>query len=345
MQSQGTRPWVRRLFLISIIATFRSTQKGSGPVVCDAFVTQTRKSTIVNRLDYRRMKTNENQRNKHDTGSMSRRIYQPIRPSTSSLSANGSASHNNMSHKTNNSNESKIAGFVLAVAIILSLAGTMSGPTSDDTVKGVAVMNKVVQNTVPTTSTEVVAVTLGESIGGVIGAIFSVAINFVLRGGKANDGSSKSSGSGRNDKSKKSLLSQGLADSDYFIANSASNSLLEAAGVPETVAKYSSVFIAAVPSQLVKVMPRLTQREMPLLVPDEQQQRSTTKPNAIQRFWKKSKNKKIENSKKIVPVAVAAATAAEAASSTTSLTTEAAAVSAIDFVEVFADVTRWLEYE
>ena len=63
---------------------------------------------------------------------------------------------------------------------------------------------------------------------------------------------------------------------------------------------------------------------MALPAPDEQQQLSTTKPNAVQRFWKKSKNSKIEKSEKIEPVAVAAATATatEAASSTTSLTTE-----------------------
>ena len=46
-----------------------------------------------------------------------------------------------------------------------------------------------------------------------------------------------------------------------------------------------------------------------------------------------------------MPVAVATATASEAASSMTSESTAAAVVSAIDFVEVFADVTRWLEYE
>ncbi len=320
------------------MAVLRSTREGAPPFLCDALVTPTRKSSITVLADYGRTTTNENRWKEHD--SMSRRLHQPMRPSTSSLSANGSASNNNVSRNTFKSNETKIVGFLLAVAIVLSLAGTMSGP-SDDTVKGVAVVNKVVQNTVPTTSTEVVAVTLGESIGGVIGAIFSVAINFVLRGGKTNDGSSESSGSRNNDKSKKSLVSQGLADSDYFIANSASNALLEAAGVPETVAKYSSVFIAAVPSQLVKVVPRLLQRETPLPIPDEQQQTPTTN----QPFWRKSTKLKVENSKKIVPVAVAAATAAEAASSTTSVTTEAAAVSAIDFVEVFADVTRWLEYE
>ena len=335
IQSPSTRTWVGRLFLVSVVAVLRSAQERSPSMMCDALVTPTRIGSIPIRSDYSKTTTNENRWKEHNVNSMTRSLHPPIRPTTTSLSANGSASHNNMSRNTTKSVETKLVGLLLAVAIILSLAGTtMSGPT-DDAAKGVAVVNKVVQNTVPTTSTEVVAVTLGESIGGVIGAIFSVAINFVLRGGKTNDGSSKSSGSGNNDKRKKSLLSQGLADSDYFIANSASNSLLEAAGVPETVAKYSSVFIAAIPSQLVKVVPRLSQREAPLPTPDEQQQ---TKQNVIQPFWKKSKT---ENSK-VVPVAVAAATAAEAASSTTS---EAAAVSAIDFVEVFADVTRWLEYE
>merc|ERR1711865_63499 len=52
---------------------------------------------------------------------------------------------------------------------------------------------------------------------------------------------------------KSSLLTQGISDSDYFIANSASYALFEAVGVPESIAKLSSIFVAAVPSQLVKV--------------------------------------------------------------------------------------------
>ena len=342
IEPPSTIMWVRHLIAISLVAALNKTTGGYA-TVCDAFVTQTRQSIRVIRLEQWKISKNENRRNNFATVTSLSPIHRKIRASTS-LSSNGPASPNDKTGITNKNKQNEIAGFFLAVAIILSLAG-MSGPSDDElSSTSVAVMTKVVENTVPTTSTEVVAVTLGESIGGVIGASFSVAINFVLRGGKVNDDSSKPSGSGEN-KSKKSFLSQGLADSDYFIANSASNSLLEAAGVPVAIAKYCSVFIAAIPSQLVKIMPKISERNLSLPISDEQQQKPSRNLSAFSSFWKNSKKNKVANSKNFVPVAVATATASEAASSVTSESTAAAVVSAIDFVEVFADVTRWLEYE
>lgn len=285
----------------------------------------------------------ETAKNKNNMTTISRRLGRKKGVATG-LSANSPTSRNDMAGSDNsgnsNKNNAEIAGLFLAVAIILSLAG-LAGPvdggvgTSDETTsQSVAVMAKVIENTVPTTSTEVVAVTLGESIGGVIGAIFSVAINFVLRGGKVtDDSSSKSSDSETNTREKSgnkpSLLSQGLSDGDYFIANSASNSLLEAAGVPETIAKYSSVFIAAIPSQLVKIVPSLLEQNLSAPVRDPRKNISI-----IPSFWNKSNNKVVKP-ENFVPVA-----AGGAATSTTPVT-----IAAIDFVEVFADVTRWLEYE
>jgi hypothetical protein len=216
-------------------------------------------------------------------------------------------------------------------------------------------MTKVVENTVPTTSTEVVAVTLGESLAGVIGAIFSVGIKFIMKKGNDKDDSSKSSVSENSENNKSgsrtSLLAQGLSDSDYFIANSASNSLLEAVGVPEAVAKYSSVFIAAIPSQLVKIGSRLSEEkrakeEGALSVLDEQQGKETISRNATASSLK---NNKSVNREKLEPIANGISTTEGAASPpTTTVTNESTATSAgtaVDFVEVFADVARWLEYE
>ncbi len=333
IQSLGKINWVRRLFVLSLVAALNSTNDGFAPF-CDAFVTPTRKSTRAIRSEHLKIPETPKTQIMNGSATTSRRIH-GNRDRSARSSSNGPASGNNIASNANNKQKkAEIAGFFLAVAIILSLAG-ISG-TSDDEVasSSVAVVTKVVENTVPTTSTEVVAVTLGESIGGVIGAVSSVAINFVLRGGKVNDDSSKSSQSD-SQKSKKSLLSQGLADSDYFIANSASNSLLEAAGVPETVAKYSSVFIAAIPSQLVKITPTLLKRNyLSLPIPDIIQDKASRDLGDTLVFWN---NKKIDDSNKIA--------VEESGDSTVTSSSAAAAVSAIDFVEVFADVTRWLEYE
>lgn len=98
-----------------------------------------------------------------------------------------------------------------------------------------------------------------------IGTAFSVVINFILQGGVNNRRSSKqreSSFNDNNDDDNKSLLlSQSISGSDYFIANSASYSLLETVGEPETAAKLSSVLIAAIPSQLVKISASLSKQK------------------------------------------------------------------------------------
>ena len=363
---------IRPLILVTILAALSNSNGGFAPA-CNAFVIPSSISKGSVRSNSSRGLIDGNRKDqckapvsrsmKTNTSVMTAlSSTNPKSRTDTTTNDDGSDNNNNISEK--NQNNAEVAGFVLAVGIILSLAG-MSGPTAglgnndEITSSSVAVMTKVVENTVPTTSTEVVAVTLGESIGGVIGAIFSVAINFILRGGnnKAHDDSSQSENSKRRTSgSMKSLLSQGISDSDYFIANSASNTILEAAGVPETVAKYGSVFIAAIPSQLIKIVPRISeqkrakQKKLLMSIERNTQQRKRVR-NSISSLWRNNEQMSTKMAKlnDFVPVAGSTATAGGAAStSTTALTTEstaAVAVSSIDLVEVFADVTRWLEYE
>ena len=370
---------VRRLLAVPLIAAIivsgASNTNDKLFFVCDAFAAPTVKSKIFLRPEQRIM-TNARIRkfNQGAARTISRIIDTNTRiRTTSSLSSNTPTSQNGRSggasNNGNNQNNAEVAGLILAIGIILSLAG-MSGTSTGGIVDGnevtstsVAVMTKVVENTVPTTSTEVVAVTLGESIGGVIGAVISVAINFVLRGGKNKDDSSESmeSNNTKNTKNmnKQSLLSQGLSDGDYFIANSASFSLLEAVGVPESVAKYSSIFIAAIPSQLVKIGSRISEQKRAkedeilynLLREDQKRKKRRNLNDLIPSMQGKNQQqeKKIVDPKELVPVTLGAVTAGETApSSLVTVATESpatAVATSIDVVEIFADVTRWLEYE
>ena len=357
-----TTTWVWRLLVASFVATSTApagskTSNGFFPV-CDAFVVPMKKSSNVflrpERWTTPKIRNQKNDDNDPATYSRTTNANVTTKRKTglssnSVISGNGTTdasgkNHNNSGNQDQNDGE--VTGLILAVAVILTLAGmagTGAGVVGDITSsRSVAVVTKVVENTVPTTSTEVVAVTLGESIGGVIGAIFSVAINFVLRGGEKKDdlseSSDKNNSTNRNRSSKSSLLFQGLSDGDFFIANSASNSILEAAGVPESVAKYGSILIAAIPSQLVKIGSSISEQKRAkeeqlcnqLLSEDEEQ--------------KGKKKKRLVNRKDLVPLAHTG----RAADATPTLTAEAMAaapVFVIDFVEVFADVTRWLEYE
>ena len=73
---------------------------------------------------------------------------------------------------------------ILAGLSLNGVGGVGIGNQDEVTSSSVAAIETVVDTVIPTTSTDLIAASLGESIGGVIGAIFSVAINFILRGGK-----------------------------------------------------------------------------------------------------------------------------------------------------------------
>ncbi|KAL3903303.1 MAG: hypothetical protein SGILL_010496 [Bacillariaceae sp.] len=240
--------------------------------------------------------------------------------------------------------------FAATVVLMLSLS------TSENSILGFSVTDagelnevafatatRVIDASVPTSSTDYVAIALGESIAGVIGAAFSVGINVLLRPdrivqrnkAKEQDETSNSSSTTN------PFVSQALSDSDYFIANSATDSLLVAIGVAPEVAKLSSVFIAAVPSQLVKLIPVIREQRaqeelllQQLLLEQQLQVAEASKqnmPNNLLSMLPFSTSRKEEaaaaivaNPKDLIPVT---------------------GTIGIDFVEVFADVTRWLEYD
>jgi hypothetical protein len=273
-------------------------------------------------------------------------------------------------HEHSPSPQSKVErtlGVILAVTIIVVLglstqedattlleqALSSERPSDDATVpfNGVAMatVTNVIESYVPTTSTDLVAVALGESVGGVVGATFSVAINWLLQttrnqamantvaAGSSDDDSTVNDSNRR----RTNFLSQALSDSDFFVANGASLSLLEAVGINARVAQLSSVLIASIPSQLVKLGPIIKERRsredqllQQLLSEEEELMRKAAKSNfftwsyvmpTLSAATSSQKKLTMTNPAELVPVLGDA--------------------TAIDFVEVFSDVTRWLEYE
>jgi len=353
----------RRLFIVSLIVATTSSdnfrnhvnrKRGRSLVLfCDAFVLPHRQQIIPRRQNQRKI---------------DKIIKMPTKISTVICLTNipTSDSDDSTTNGADNKKNSDFTGLLLAIGIVLSLAGMSTtdssggvGKSIEVTSSGLAAMTKVGEVIVPSTSTDLMATTLGESIGGVIGAVFSVAINFVIRGGGGGISGGKSkedkSSSDNNDSNeeKASLLSQGISDSDYFIANSASYSLLEVLGVPESVAKFSSIFIAAIPSQLVKIgasaskQKRAKENQLLSELLREDQERKLKKSNFfLSLVSSPSFTKKIVDPKERKPVAASLAIPRSTSTVTrTTETTTTAAITAIDFVEVFADITRWLEYE
>mmetsp|Transcript_30891 Transcript_30891/g.35479 ORF Transcript_30891/g.35479 Transcript_30891/m.35479 type:complete len:548 (-) Transcript_30891:6-1649(-) len=352
----------RRLFIVSLIVATTSSDNlrnhvnrkrgGSLVLFCDAFVLPHRQQIIPRRQNQRKI---------------DKIIKMPTKISTVICLTNipTNDSDDSTTNGADNKKNSDFTGLLLAIGIVLSLAGMSTtdssggvGKSIEVTSSGIAAMTKVGEVIVPSTSTDLIATTLGESIGGVIGAVFSVAINFVIRGGGGISGGKSredksSSDNNDSDEEKASLLSQGISDSDYFIANSASYSLLEVLGVPESVAKFSSIFIAAIPSQLVKIgasaskQKRAKENQLLSELLREDQERKLKQSNFFLSLVSSSSfTKKIVDPKKREPVAASLAIPRSTPTVTrTTETTTTAAITAIDFVEVFADITRWLEYD
>jgi hypothetical protein len=256
------------------------------------------------------------------------------------------------------------AGLFFALAVILAL-GLTTTTTSDDTPVlfgfsvntdnelnevALATATRVIDASVPTSSSAYFAAALGESIGGVIGASLSVVINVLLRRGVMprsiddNNQDTEINGNGNFSIRKQPFISQALADGDYFIANSATDSLLVALGVAPEVAKLTSVFIAVVPSELVKLAPKLRQQKtqedqilQQLLQEQEEEQRlEKLSQRSIGSFlamlpkFGSASSMQVQEKKQSVD---------------TNLLVPVTGGVEIDFVEIFADVTRWLEYE
>jgi hypothetical protein len=266
-----------------------------------------------------------------------------------SSTATGTTPITQTSKSTPNNVASGPLGFLIGVTVIVVLGLSTSdtsfyGFSIDQ--NGVDELNEVAFATatnildasVPTSSSDYFAIALGESIGGVIGATLSVLITFILQMNMNNNQQDQQDETKDMPTMSRPFVSQALADSDYFIANSATYTLLEAVGVPPEIAKLSSVFIAAVPSQLVKLGPVLQERrsqEEILLqqLLEEQNQETLTKSRSINSFGPfrfSTSTPKRENvitsvdPSELIPVV---------------------GTIGLDFVEVFADVTRWLEYE
>ncbi|KAL3945348.1 MAG: hypothetical protein SGBAC_000553 [Bacillariaceae sp.] len=208
---------------------------------------------------------------------------------------------------------------VLILAIIIGLSINDSSTVTQDEIAVTAVSN-VVGAALPTTATDLVAGALGESVGGVCGAVATASITSLMNAIKSKNGKSIS---------KDSRMTNAIADSDYFIVNSASFPLLTLIGLPPEVAAVGSALLAVIPSELIKIRQR--RREMKIeedmmlndLLANERRRRNS-RPMMRNPFTK-AKERKVED------VSVDSLRPLELGGD-------------IDAVEIFADVIRWLEY-
>lgn len=234
------------------------------------------------------------------------------------------ATHENWASKVNSSHLSMAdlqkSGFGLLFALtVLTGLSTETSPIGsglqvEDTIPLKAVSN-VFDAAMPTSSTDLVAVALGEAVAGVIGASFSAIPKvFTI-------------------KDRRQLVTGVVADSDYFIAQAGLAPTFGAFGLSPLLASLSSVVVASVPSVLVKLGSRqrelreFEEKSLEGLLVDQQNRRSgTQRIFGIDNFLKRGVERETSQNRidpnELIPV-----------SNYT-----------IDTVEIFSDVTRWLAY-
>ena len=223
----------------------------------------------------------------------------------------------------------------------------------------------IVGTVLPNSAEDVIAVSIGEGIAGAIGAfatwLLGLILNFKSDDGfvvtPANGGGRHSSGGSgpMGGQSMNALVSEAVADGDYFLTRAAAQPLLEAVGIPLFFASLASVLIATVPYEAVKITSQKRRQDMEeqvlleMLLEEEENRKKDQ--NVVDRI----SNNVFEFISKLNVRANFDDGAADDIDddiddkgsdiSILQMEEEQKNVPALDYVELFADLTKWLEYD
>ncbi|KAL7533219.1 hypothetical protein ACHAWF_004390 [Thalassiosira exigua] len=257
------------------------------------------------------------------------------------------------------------ATFVLAVGVVYALASStpdMVEPASqfnvvrDANVERIEIAARNVVGTVlPQNAEDVIAVSIGEGIAGAIGAfatwLLGMALNF--KGDEdfvvtPMEGGSELAMAMERRGAMDSLVSEAVADGDYFLTRAAAEPLLEALGIPVFFASLASVLIATLPYEAVKLSSQKRRMEsedkllLDMLLEEEERRKremsvvdqvSNRAFDFLQRLY-------------VQPVDVGDDVEYELLDEMSGASDEKTKnVPTLDYVELFADITKWLEYD
>lgn len=192
-------------------------------------------------------------------------------------------------------------GGILTITVLYVLA------LSNDRYDIESVSYNIVDAAMPLTVSDIVSVSIGEAIAGIIGAIVSLAISRI---GKA----------------KQIKISDGVADADFLLSRAAAYPLLESVGLSPVFASTASTIVAIVPYVLVKFGAKRREqvieetRQLEALLMEQRVKKGSP-------FWSQKKNS--------MP--------ATFVDPETLLPVQSETVQ-FDGVELFSDVVKWLQY-
>ncbi|KAL7534074.1 hypothetical protein ACHAXR_006365 [Thalassiosira sp. AJA248-18] len=203
----------------------------------------------------------------------------------------------------------------------------------------------IVGTVLPNSAEDVIAVSIGEGIAGVIGAcatwLLGVVLNF-----KSDEAFMVTQVDGAMEDNVDAFVSEAVADGDYFLTRAAAEPLLEALGIPIFFASLASVLIATLPYEAVKLTSQKRRNVMAeedllnkLLEEEEQRKRDRTVVDDV------SNNIFEFISRLNVRANTEDDLESELLDASEVLEEQQPNVASLDYVELFADITKWLEYD
>jgi hypothetical protein len=183
----------------------------------------------------------------------------------------------------------------------------------------------VLRASLPQSATDVVAVALGEGIAGVIGAIATLFVSLLLRLQAANEELMDDAAN------KKELVRKAVADGDYFVTRAAALPLFESLGFSPLAATVTSVILASVPYEIIKLgsSREKARMEEDLLMEQLLQEEQERKRQEAGLFSRMTNGRTESVLTSVDPQSLL----------------PAKDNNPIDFVELFSDITKWLEYD
>jgi len=222
----------------------------------------------------------------------------------------------------------------------------------------------IVGTVLPQSAEDVIAVSIGEGIAGAIGAFATWLLGVVLNlksdedfvvtpvnmGISGLESTKRDIGTERLGRRNKvnELLSGAVADGDYFLTRAAAQPLLEAVGIPIFAASLASVLIATLPYEAVKLTSQKRRTEMEeemllqMLLEEEESRRKDmtvvdTVSNKIFGFIQKMNVQRTDDDVGEDDLVID--------EEFDMIHQKLDKVPAFDYVELFADLTKWLEYD
>ncbi len=225
----------------------------------------------------------------------------------------------------------------------------------------------IVKTVLPQSAEDVIAVSIGEGIAGAIGAFATWLLRMVLSF-KTDDefiitpinevmkissleGTKRYTASERmfQGNNMDALVSEAVADGDYFLTRAAAQPLLEAVGIPIFFASLASILIATLPYEAVKLTSQKRRREteeqklLEMLLEEEESRRRNM--NVID----KGSNKIFEFIQQLnvrQPMNFDTENGIDDVPDMNELRQQQLRnVPELDYIELFADITKWLEYD